>query len=212
MKMFAMRQGTTMGRNLALALAGRDDLAPFTFKGLGSHAAIGHRTAVAEIMGFKFSGFIAWWMWRTIYLSKLPGIERKLRVLIDWTLDLFFPRDIVLFQPRYTKPLEDIHLEKGDVLFHAGEPAFSFYVVKSGSIDLRDGSDAVVRTIAAGEHFGRRALLEDCKWRYSAIAVEATSLVVLSARMFGVITRSSGSVRDRLASLSAPADESKVEP
>ena len=209
---FAMRQGTTMGRNLALALTGRDDFAPFTFKGLGSLAAIGHRTAVAEIMGMKFSGFIAWWMWRSIYLSKLPGIERKLRVLIDWTLDLFFPRDIVLFQPHYTKPLEDIHLEKGDVVFHAGEPAFSFYVVKSGSIELRDATDAVVRTIATGDHFGRRALLEDCKWRYSAIAAEATSLVVLSARVFDAITRSSTSVRERLEDLSAPPDESKVEP
>lgn len=209
---FAMRQGATMGRNLALALEGGDNLAPFIFKGLGSLAAIGHRTAVAEIMGFKFSGFIAWWMWRTIYLSKLPGIERKLRVVIDWTLDLFFPRDIVLFQPRYTKPLEDIHLEKGDVLFHAGEPAFSFYVIKSGSIELRDGSGAVVRTIGAGEHFGRRALMEDRQWRYSAIAAEATSLVVLSARMFDAFTRSCGSVPDRLASLSARADESNVEP
>ncbi len=209
---FAMRQGTTMGKNLALTLAGREDLAPFTFKGLGSLAAIGHRTAVAEIMGLKFSGFIAWWMWRTIYLSKLPGIERKLRVMIDWTLDLFFPRDIVLFQPRYTKPLEDIRLEKGDAIFHAGEPAFSFYVVKSGRIELRDDSGTVVRTISAGEHFGRRALLEDCKWRYSAIAVEPSALVVLSARVFDAITRTSTSVRERLEDLSAPADETKVEP
>ena len=201
-----------MGRNLALALAGRDGLAPFTFKGLGSLAAIGHRTAVAEIMGLKFSGFFAWWMWRTIYLSKLPGIERKLRVLIDWTLDLFFPRDIVLFQPRYTKPLEDMHLEKGDAVFHAGEPAFSFYVVKCGGIELRDGSGAAVRTLTAGEHFGRRALLEDCKWRYDAIAVEPSTLVVLSARVFDAITRTSTSVRERLENLAAPPDESKPEP
>ena len=209
---FAMRQGTTLGKNLALALAGRDDLAPFTFKGLGSLASIGHQTAVAEIMGLKFSGFIAWWMWRTIYLSKLPGIERKLRVMIDWTLDLFFPRDITLFQPRYTKPLEDIHLEKGDAVFHAGEPAFSFYVVKTGRVELRDAAGKTVRTLVAGEHFGRRALLEDCTWHYSAMAVEPSTLVVLSARVFDAITRTSVSVRERLENLTAPPDESKVEP
>jgi hypothetical protein len=53
---------------------------------------------VAEIWRFKFSGFFAWWLWRTIYLLKLPGLERKLRVAMDWTLDLFFRRDIVLLK------------------------------------------------------------------------------------------------------------------
>jgi len=57
---------------------------------------------VAEILGFKFSGFVAWWLWRTIYLMKLPGFERKVRVAIDWTLDLFFPRDIVYLRPLHT--------------------------------------------------------------------------------------------------------------
>lgn len=61
-------------------------------------ASLGRRSAVAEIYGFKFSGFFAWWLWRTVYLLKLPGLERKVRVAIDWTLDLFFPRDIVLLK------------------------------------------------------------------------------------------------------------------
>ena len=90
----AMRQGALLGRNLAKALTGGEDFEPFTFKGLGSLAAIGHRTAVAEIMGVKFSGFFAWWMWRSVYLAKLPRIVKKLRVLVGWTFDLFFGRDI----------------------------------------------------------------------------------------------------------------------
>ena len=61
-------------------------------------ACLGRRSAVAEIWPFKFSGFFAWWLWRTIYLFKLPGLERKLRVAMDWTLDLFFRRDIVLLK------------------------------------------------------------------------------------------------------------------
>jgi NADH dehydrogenase len=48
---------------------------------------------VAEILGIQLTGFVAWYMWRTIYLSKLPGVVRRLRVTLDWTLDLFFPRD-----------------------------------------------------------------------------------------------------------------------
>jgi len=46
------------------------------------------------IFGLKFSGLIAWWLWRTIYLAKLPGLLKKLRVTMSWTLDLFFGRDI----------------------------------------------------------------------------------------------------------------------
>src|SRR5947207_2186623 len=49
---------------------------------------------VARIVGFNFSGFFAWWMWRTIYLSKLPGLDKKVRVAFDWTLDLLFPKDV----------------------------------------------------------------------------------------------------------------------
>jgi NADH dehydrogenase len=50
---------------------------------------------VAEILGMRFSGLIAWLLWRTIYLSKLPGTQKKVRVALDWTLDLFFSKDIV---------------------------------------------------------------------------------------------------------------------
>jgi NADH dehydrogenase len=53
---------------------------------------------VANILGINFSGFVAWWMWRTIYLSKLPRFEKKLRVALDWTLDLLFTKDLVQFQ------------------------------------------------------------------------------------------------------------------
>ena len=50
--------------------------------------------AEVRIFGFNFSGFLAWWMWRTIYLSKLPGFDKKVRVAFDWTLDLIFPKDV----------------------------------------------------------------------------------------------------------------------
>jgi len=46
------------------------------------------------VFGFKFFGLIAWWMWQTIYLAKLPRLAKKLRVMVDWTLDLLFGREI----------------------------------------------------------------------------------------------------------------------
>ena len=95
---YALRQGHRLADNIAAAIHG-DEPQPFRFKALGLLAGLGRRSAVAEILGMRFSGFIAWWLWRTIYLMKLPGFERKLRVAIDWTLDLFFARDIVYLRP-----------------------------------------------------------------------------------------------------------------
>ena len=94
----ALRQGKLLRQNIAAALRGSAKR-PFVFKTIGQLAAIGRRTGVAKIFGFKFSGFIAWWLWRTIYLSKLPRIEKKLRVALDWTLDLAFSKDLVHFTP-----------------------------------------------------------------------------------------------------------------
>jgi NADH dehydrogenase len=93
----ALREARRVAQNIAARLRGQPTK-PFRFRALGSLAAIGRRTGVAQILGFRFSGFVAWWMWRTIYLGKLPRMEKKLRVMIDWTLDLFFAKDLVEFR------------------------------------------------------------------------------------------------------------------
>src|SRR5262249_20128552 len=95
---YALRQGRRVAENIAASVRG-EALQTFRYKPLGLLAGLGRRCAVAEMGGLKFSGFPAWWLWRTIYLLKLPGFERKLRVAIDWTLDLFFPRDIIYLRP-----------------------------------------------------------------------------------------------------------------
>ena len=92
----ALREGAVVARNVAAAVRGGRKSA-FQFGGLGQLAAIGHRAGVAKILGFTFSGFFAWWLWRTIYLSKLPRFEKKIRVAMNWTLDLFFPKDFVQY-------------------------------------------------------------------------------------------------------------------
>ncbi len=91
----AIRQGHQAAENLVAAIDGRP-ARPFQFRTLGMLVVLGHNTAAAEIRGFRFSGLFAWFLWRGIYLAKLPGFEKKVRVLIDWLLDLVFPRDIVV--------------------------------------------------------------------------------------------------------------------
>jgi NADH dehydrogenase len=114
----ALRQGKAVARNIVAAIRGGNKR-PFAFGGLGQLAAIGHRTGVARILGVNFSGFFAWWLWRTIYLSKLPRLEKKIRVALSWTLDLFFQKDFVQYLPSMTEtaapagepPLEATTLE-----------------------------------------------------------------------------------------------------
>jgi NADH dehydrogenase len=92
----AIRQGRVLAENIVAGLQGRP-LREFRFDTLGQLAAIGRRAGVAQILGMRFSGFLAWLLWRTIYLGKLPRLERKVRVAIDWTLDLVFSKDLVQF-------------------------------------------------------------------------------------------------------------------
>lgn len=91
----ALREGRFVAENVAAALRGQP-IRPFRFRTLGILVVLGRRTAVAEIRGRKFSGLFAWFLWRMIYLNKLPGLEKKVRVALDWVIELFFPRDIVL--------------------------------------------------------------------------------------------------------------------
>jgi NADH dehydrogenase len=91
---FAIREARHLASNLHARLHGRDVRA-FHFEPLGALCVVGHHTACAEIKGLRFSGLFAWFLWRGIYLGKLPTLERKVRVLVDWVIELFFPRDIV---------------------------------------------------------------------------------------------------------------------
>jgi len=92
----AIREGRRLGENITSQINGNGTgKKPFIFKTIGMLAPLGHHSAVAEIKGIKFSGFFAWFMWRMIYLGKLPGFDRKIRVSLDWFLDIFLSRDIV---------------------------------------------------------------------------------------------------------------------
>jgi NADH:ubiquinone reductase (H+-translocating) len=98
---FALREAATLAKNIRATLQDRPTRG-FHFDSLGALCVVGHQTACAELTvpfarskSMRFSGLLAWMMWRGIYLGKLPGMERKIRVLVDWTVELFFPKDIV---------------------------------------------------------------------------------------------------------------------
>ncbi len=102
----AIREGPHLADNIVNVLHGRPTR-PFRYRTLGMMAALGGRRAVAELPGSRvLTGFLAWFLWRTYYLARLPGIDRRLRVAFDWTLELLFPRDIAELRVGDTVPSE----------------------------------------------------------------------------------------------------------
>jgi NADH dehydrogenase len=115
----ALRQGRVLARNILAAIRGGEKR-PFVFSTIGLLASIGRRTGVAQILGVNFSGFVAWWLWRTIYLSKLPRLEKKVRVAIDWLLDVVFTKDLVQYET--ARPRTVSHPVNGAPTLPAGAP------------------------------------------------------------------------------------------
>jgi NADH:ubiquinone reductase (H+-translocating) len=186
---FAMRQGTLLGKNILAAREGQA-LEAFRFKTLGEMASLGHRNAVGKVFGFKVSGFLGWLMWRATYLYKLPGLEQKAKVFFEWNLELLFPRDISLLNIKMTEVIGRVHLEKNDPIYHIGDPAFSFYLVEKGSVQVDDRSGSV-RAIGPGEHFGERELLQSTKRQFDATALEPSTLISLDKTTFEALTKNS---------------------
>ena len=106
----AIREARQVARNVAAVVQGRSPK-PFVFRSLGTMAALGHSRAVAQVMGLQLTGFIAWWFRRTYYLMQMPRWDRRLRIVLDWTIAL-------LFRPDITKV--DLAVEHDQVLLDRG--------------------------------------------------------------------------------------------
>nr|WP_221383009.1 NAD(P)/FAD-dependent oxidoreductase [Actinoplanes polyasparticus] len=102
----ALREGTAVADNILAVLDGRAPT-PFRFRTIALLVALGHQDGAVQIGRWLLSGRLAWALWRGVYLSKLPGLEKRVRVSIDWLLDVFFPRDVILTEPRRGRPPRD---------------------------------------------------------------------------------------------------------
>jgi len=89
----AEAQAKTAAKNLK-AVIKNSEKEKFEFHSKGQMAIIGKRSGIATFLGMNISGFWAWLIWRNVYLSKIPTLDKKIRVFLDWTIDLFFDRDI----------------------------------------------------------------------------------------------------------------------
>ncbi len=201
---FAIREAKTCARNIVAAIDGKPAVR-FAFKALGILASLGQRRAVAEVFGIRLTGFIAWFMWRSIYLSKLPGFVRRLRVAIDWTLDLFFPRDITQLQVFQNRRLHVHHYEPGETIVREGQVGRELYMIRSGEVEvvstnMSDGEVSIAK-LGPREVFGERALLEDTRRTATVRAIGAVDVVVMSREDFGAMVSTFPVVNDYFANL-----------
>jgi len=177
---FAQRQGRQCAANIVRAMRG-EATRPFRFRVLGQLCSIGGHSAVAEMMGLRLSGFLAWFVWRGVYLFKLPEWSRRFKVGLDWAWDLVFPRDLGIVKADTTQRHALSYYDAGQYVFRAGDPASTFYVIQSGEAEVVrsvDGQERVIAVLKPGDFFGEKALAEN-RPRTSSIRAR-TRLEVLS--------------------------------
>ena len=90
----ALREAKQLAYNITAVLKGAEPK-PFVYQTKGSLAALGHFKGAGRVYQFKIHGFLAWWVWRTYYLFQMPQWSRRLRLILDWTIALFFKNDVV---------------------------------------------------------------------------------------------------------------------
>jgi NADH:ubiquinone reductase (H+-translocating) len=185
----AVRQAKTLADNIVAAVRG-GKRRHFDFADLGKMGSLGHHSAVAEICGVGVSGFLAWWIWRTIYLMKLPGWGRRLKVASSWTLDLVLPPELVQLRLGAAGGLQQEHYEPGELVFRQGDLGDRIYVIESGSAEVlrreADG-DRALATLGAGEIFGETALLRKATRNATVRCVEPLNVVSIPRREFGML-------------------------
>ncbi|MFO0775159.1 MAG: FAD-dependent oxidoreductase [Nitrospiraceae bacterium] len=200
---FADRQGRQVADNMLRTLRG-EPTQPFRFRPLGQLCGIGGKKAVAEILGVRLAGFPAWWLWRTVYLLKMPSWSRRIKLAFDWTWELFFPRDLAHPHTAPTERIHRAHFRRGDLIMREGDPATDLYMIEAGTVEIVrrstvGGGERVVATVGPGEFFGERALLEGAKRSATARATSEVEVVVMGRDLFSELSASLAPFRSVMA-------------
>jgi len=190
---YALREAKHVARNILATIKGKAPR-PFSFRSLGVFVSLGRFSAAADLMGLKLSGFPAWWLYRTFYLYQLPRLERKLRVVTDWTLELVFRRDIVRMDIARSEGIRRAHYETGESIYWEGDLARNFYTILTGEVQvyrLQGGEESPVATLGAGEFFGEVSLLQGIRHTASVRALSSVDLLIMSGTDFKALATSS---------------------
>ncbi|HWS89070.1 MAG TPA: FAD-dependent oxidoreductase [Pyrinomonadaceae bacterium] len=195
----ATRQAKVAAHNIAAAIRGGEKR-EFSFKELGKLGALGRRSAVAEVFGVPVAGLPAWLMWRAVYLSKMPGWGRRLKVAASWALDVLLPTELAQLKLDDSAKLSKEHFEPGQEVFAQGDLGDRVYIIVRGrAAVLREegGRTFKLAVLGPGEFFGEMAVLGDTTRNATVRAVEALDVVALPKREFMLVTSNLPDARQR---------------
>lgn len=200
---FAERQGRQAAANIVRRMRG-SPTKPFSFRPLGQLCSIGGHKAVAEMFGFYLSGFLAWFVWRGVYLFKLPSWARRFKVGFDWAWLLVFPRDLGHLKARTTDRVSHAHYEPGDYILKQGDPPANFYVVDRGEVEIvKESGDPpqsdVIAVLGPGAFFGEQALINQQPRSASVRARTPVEVVVMGRNVFDQMSKTLAPLRLALA-------------
>jgi NADH dehydrogenase len=150
---FAIRQARQLAGNLRRLYDGRPPVS-FRFRPQGLLASVGQRAGVAEIYGLRFSGFLAWFLWRGVYLAKTPTIARKIGVALDWWKDVLFRANTVRLDGGESGRVRRQHFAQGDTVYQSGDPVRGLYLIERGTATVERAGLGPVATLRAGDYFG----------------------------------------------------------
>jgi NADH dehydrogenase len=200
----AVREGRQCAKNIVASLRGTT-LQPFAYESHGSLTSLGRRSAVADVFGFRLSGILAWILWRAVYLSKFPGFDRKIRIVADWMMDLFLPRDITQVRIFKHAQVHREHFEPGEEVFRQGDVGDRIYFVIEGQADvLIDGR--LAKSIGPGSVFGEIALMNDSPRTATIRARSAMSLASVQRDAFHTLVAHFPGVRAAMDEVLATHD------
>ena len=155
------------------------------------------RRSLCRIGGLTFGGAPAWIVSRLTNLLALPGLERNLRILIDWVLDIPFRNDIAVLAPDPTERLQRAHFEPGDEVIRQGDEGETAYVITSGRVEvLQDGKK--LGELGDGDSFGEIALLSNVRRTATVRCLTACELTVLARDDFRALTTGFGSLAEAI--------------
>lgn len=183
----AIRQAKCIAANIAATIWGTARR-PFTYSSLGTVAALGHHSAVADILGVKVSGYLAWHLWRFVYFMKLPGLDRKLRVATDWLLDVILPMDIVQLKIARSASISHEHFEPGEAILRQGDWGDKVYIIMKGEVEVvreEPGKGEILLTKQGpGDCFGELALLSNTPRTATVRTVTAVDALTIDRGAF----------------------------
>ena len=199
---FAERQGRQAALNLVRIVKG-EATQPFRFKALGQLCSIGGYQAVAEMFGMRISGFLAWFLWRGVYLVKLPTWSRRIKVGVDWAWDVLFPRDLSFLNTDSGQSLTRAYYRPGDFIDRQGDLARALSVIEDGEVEIlqstKDSAEAkVIAVLAKGDFFGE-AVLSAGHHETSTRARTAVRVRQIGSTLFSQVSGAFSPFRDVLS-------------